>query len=453
MFGKGGGTLSTWLKEFCQLVFIQTIQAFIYAIIIGVIMSLYETAAAGDSAAGDYASSLGLFAVIGLMSVFKIEDVVRKVFGFGNTKADHGSAVKSMAKTAFALHIGKRVLDNGKKVVGGAKNILSANKDARKAANRLSRIKNTEEEKERLNAGKSNSGSSPVKKIDSKKRSEKIRLFNDAQKARKLAQSESDPAKKKALIAEAKSKLAQARAIDDVESEDESSVSRDNANVSISSASNSSDYHQKMKDLKDQYEKELSAAKAKRKEGIRTMTKGVMETTGAVIGATAGGILGFAAGDFDEGVRSVVSGAGLGDAAGELTTKAAFGASDLVEGAYNSTKGAIKDYSKSITEQYNEEKSAVMSQLKDMNKEARAEIQRINKGVEKARENLADEVKMSAGQTAKAIAKSVGKGSAKAYKSRHGGIRQLKMDIKDLEKHINKTATSVNLINDVESID
>ena len=37
MFGKKGGVLGSWIKEFCTLVFIQTIQAFIYAIIISVI--------------------------------------------------------------------------------------------------------------------------------------------------------------------------------------------------------------------------------------------------------------------------------------------------------------------------------------------------------------------------------------------------------------------------------
>ena len=38
MFGKKGAVLGGWIKEFCTLVFIQTIQAFIYALVISFIV-------------------------------------------------------------------------------------------------------------------------------------------------------------------------------------------------------------------------------------------------------------------------------------------------------------------------------------------------------------------------------------------------------------------------------
>ena len=461
MFGKGGA-LSAWLKEFCQLVFIQTLQAFIYAIIIIVIMEIYSTSIEGSSDVTNYVTGLGLFSVAALFSVFKIEDLARKIFGFGSTKADHGSAVKSIAKTAFALQLGKRVLNNGKQMVGGAKNMLGANKDAKKAADRLERRKQalfkdtgiTEE-----TAGDTSSVTSTTspraeaqRRIDSQKRAEKIKLFEDAQKARRLAQTESDPVKKKALINEAKQKLAQSNAINDtlVESTSRASIG---GNSNSSGSAKPGNYHQKMLDIKEQYESEIAAAKKKRKEGFRTMTRGAMETTGAVIGGTAGGILGLSGGDLDDGINGLMSGAGLGDAAGEFATNTVFGAKDMVEGAYKSTTKAVKDYSSSIKEQYEEERKNAVSQIKDMNNEAKKEVSRINKNAEKARADLEKEINLSAGQTAKAIAKSVGKGASKAYNSRHGGIKQLDAGLKDLEKHISNATKDIRLDNNVESID
>ena len=48
MFGKGGGALSTWIKEFCQLVFIQTLQAFIYAIVNRIVICDFVYASYSD---------------------------------------------------------------------------------------------------------------------------------------------------------------------------------------------------------------------------------------------------------------------------------------------------------------------------------------------------------------------------------------------------------------------
>lgn len=416
MFGKGGGALGAWIKEFCQLVFIQTIQAFIYAIIITVIMSLYTQAVdiAENNSEVDYATSLGLFSVVALTSVFKIEDIARRLFGFGPTKADHGGAVKSIAKTAFALKLGGRVLDNAKKVGTGAKNWLGANKDAKKAASRLNRRMEAFN-KDNEGDGISESKGASQRRIDSEKRDEKLKLFADAQKARRLAQTETDPNKKKALIDEAKRKLAESKAIDDT-LKDSGIESR----TSSRTGGKSGNYHQTLLNLQEQYEKELSDAKKKRKEGFRTMTKGVMETGGAIIGGTAGGILGFADGNLDEGIQGAIGGAGFGDAVGSFATDTVFGANDLVDGAVKATTGAVKDYSKNIAKQYQDEKKAI---------------------------------ELSAGQTAKAMAKAVGKGSAKAYKSRHGGIKELSNSIKDLENHINTVSKDVKLDNNVESID
>lgn len=505
MFGKGGGgALSTWIKEFCELVFIQTLQAFIYAMVIGVIMNM-NVAAMENS---DQATVLGFMCVVCLTSIFKVEEILRRLFGFGPTKADHGNAVKSIAKTAFAVKLGKRVLDNGGKIVGGAKNMIGANKDAKKASDRLQRRKkaldadygmgeNPDSNSRMMRSAEASStaGSLPAgsqqRKIDSNKRSEKIRLFNEAQKARKLAQTEADPNKKKALMEQAKLKMAQSRAIDDtlksndsdnsgiVSSEftvvpaqgrsstgtsstpiapSQSGASSAASNGSrASSSSNASvrggGYYQALENLKEQYEGDLSNAKKRRKEGLRTMTRGFAETAGAVIGGTAGAILGVADGNIDEGLQGMVGGAGVGDLVGGGAAGAVFGTKDLLEGVTKSTKKALTDYGSNIKSQYEEEKKNAEAQIRELNKNAANEVNRMNANAEKARDELEKEINMSAGQTAKVIAKSVKKGTVKAYNSRHGGIRQLENNLKDLESNIKSSSAKINLVNDVESID
>ena len=119
MFGKGGGLLSQWIKEFCELVFIQTLQAFIYAIVISFIVTILQndTGLSKD----DHNTAVGIISVVALTAIFKLEDMLRKVFGFGPTKADHGNAIASLAKWGFAMQMGKSVLDNGKKIIGRCK--------------------------------------------------------------------------------------------------------------------------------------------------------------------------------------------------------------------------------------------------------------------------------------------------------------------------------------------
>ncbi len=474
MFGKGGA-LSSWLREFGQLVFIQTIQAFIYAIIISVIMAIYDTAidrASADALHTDYATGLGFFAVVALVSVFKVEDMARKIFGIGSTKADHGSAVKDIAKTAIAVNLGKRVLDNGKKVVGGTKNWLGGRKDEKKAADRLERRKQAlykdmgmDDETNKLSTPATQQAGGAGSVLATSKNDEKAKLLAKAKKSRMLAITETDPTRHKALMDEAQQYESMASGLSDtiVESESGGSASLSASaggsstgrSTGTSQSTKSGNYHQKMLDLQEQYEKEISSIKKRRKEGFRTMTKGVMEMGGSVVGATAGGILGFAGGDIDEGLRSVVSGAGVGDVVGETVANVSFGTEDAISSAYKATSSAIKDYSSSIKSQYEEERKNVSSQITQMNNEASAEVKRINKEVEKARESLENDVELSTRQTVTAMKNAVKKGTTKAYKSRHGGLKQLETGLKDLQSHMsNSTATKhIPLNNNVESID
>lgn len=111
--GKMGGALSAWLKEFCALVFVQSIQAFTFAIIMVMVINLV-----GDESANSKAAPLGMIAVVAMASISKLEDLVKKMFGIGPSVTDPSlrGGMKSWATGMVAFGAAKRVADNGKKV-------------------------------------------------------------------------------------------------------------------------------------------------------------------------------------------------------------------------------------------------------------------------------------------------------------------------------------------------
>lgn len=110
--GKMGGALSAWLKEFCALVFIQSIQAFTFAIIMVMVINLVSGESANSNAA-----PLGMVAVVAMASISKLEDLVKKMFGIGPSVTDPSlrGGMKSWATGMVAFGAAKRVADNGKK--------------------------------------------------------------------------------------------------------------------------------------------------------------------------------------------------------------------------------------------------------------------------------------------------------------------------------------------------
>ena len=141
-----GGALNSWIREFCSLVFTQTLQAFIYAIIITLIMATYSYTS-GES--NEYrenqfinTTSMGVINIFALTSIFKIEELARKVFGIQRSSMDPKSPMSSMAKLAFVSHFGRRLWDNGKKMVKGG--LGTAKYFGSKRKNRRSRYKDLE---------------------------------------------------------------------------------------------------------------------------------------------------------------------------------------------------------------------------------------------------------------------------------------------------------------------
>lgn len=310
MKGKGGA-LSVWFSEFTSLVFTQAIQAFIYAIVISIILYGMDMSNVSSNSSHDTNAALGLMATLALLSVFKVEGFAKQIFGFKENRAAPGSAMKSLAKTAFALNLGKRVLNNVGKVTGGVRDIAKSRQDNAKAKKRLeedmadngfTRDKNGK----LVYSGKSGSGGSEAYRT-------------------------SLPA-----------------------------GVGGSGGVGESSAAYSGDMSdaakRRMKNALRQYEDKAAEIKKSRQEGIKSIISGTTESLGAVVGATAGGIIGVSDGDLDGLFNGLVAGAGAGDAVGEGIVNTVHKATKAVNFIATKDKGMSTKQLKSAISEY---KSAV----------------------------------------------------------------------------------------------
>ena len=126
------GVFTTWVKELCALVFVQTIQAFILAIVLS-IMITFIVPTGGKFQNTDDVNALGILCIILLTSLTKMEQITKKIFGLDSgilqNKPPHGLMASYMALKAVG-----RVFNNVPKVVGGIGSAtLGAGLDKKKA--------------------------------------------------------------------------------------------------------------------------------------------------------------------------------------------------------------------------------------------------------------------------------------------------------------------------------
>lgn len=153
---------SVWLKEFCSLVFTQTVQAFLLAIIMSVVIYMANSDSS-QQYSGDTVSATSIIAIIALSSISKIELLVKKIFGvesqFGDPAMKNGIKTfgGGIAASMAALNLAKRPLDNVKKTYQGIKDVRSSNMDIAKLRKRTSRDLDllSKKEYEELNDAKS----------------------------------------------------------------------------------------------------------------------------------------------------------------------------------------------------------------------------------------------------------------------------------------------------------
>lgn len=326
--GKGGA-LSAWLKEFTALVFTQTIQAFIYAIIISIIL-FGMVPKSGDISADDNNAALGLMSTFALLSVFKVEEMAKKIFGVGDTKASHKNAMKSIAKTAIAAKLGSRVLNNAGKFLGGVKAVSQAGQDRRKQKARL--IEDMQDNGFDENGNYIGKGKTSAAKMA----------------AGSTASSSSGIAAGSATDFSVNSSVGSS-----VDSSVDSSVGSSVASSAGSSAGGadiSDAAKRRMKNALRTYEDKLSEINKARDEGWKNIASSLTESAGSVFGATAGGILGGADGDIDEMLQGIMAGAGAGDIVGKNVVAGLDRAVQFAKRNYNRQAGvSAKELKRTIS--------------------------------------------------------------------------------------------------------
>lgn len=312
-----GKSLQGWFKEFGTLVFTQSIQAFIYAIIISIIMYGMKPANAGGIDTADQNAALGFISVIALTSVFKVEDMLRKLLGLGTSQASVKGAMGSIAKTAIALRMGKRVLDNGVKIGKGVAQNVKGRGELRKVNSKMEEGKlaaETAEQKaeDNYNNTSANADSNYAAKIQEIRGNNQI---TTRQKQAQIAQAQADRDSKKL----------------------QAGIARDD----------------KKQAIKERYQTMHAENKAKveeinksRREGTKMMVSGAAEFSGSVLGGTMGGIIGGAHGDLGEATQGMLAGMGVGDAVGQATVETASAGLEASRSISKYTEDYFKDVNK-----------------------------------------------------------------------------------------------------------
>lgn len=360
MFGKGGGPLNAWIKEFCELVFIQTLQAFIFALVMGFIINILNTQIAMDQS--DRNASLGIICIVVLTSIFKIEDIARRIFGYGPTKADHGNAVQSIGKSMMALKMGKNLLDNGKKIVGGAGAAIGAHSKKVKAQKRMEARQNALD-KDNM-GGEESTTTRTIATADTAEGGDGTSMMIDTTKG-------------------------------PIHKEAKDSTATNASNVSQKSAKSSNtgrikDYNQKKLQIQEEYKDKMAEINKQKRQGIKQMVSGVAESGAALVGFTAGTAMSAAStNDWGGAFKDGITWAGTADAvtAGAVDLGAA-GVEFLGNRARNA--GALVDeYAKNVKSAYDDLTKNIQSEDKKITQDAEQQMQNIKNSAEKAVANAA----------------------------------------------------------------
>lgn len=301
------GVFTTWIKELCALVFTQTIQAFILAIVLSIILT-FIAPTGGNISSSDSVSALGVLCILLLTSLTKMEQITRKIFGLESgimsNKPPHGLMASFMALKAAG-----RILNNVPKMAGGVASVIGSGTDKKKAQTAmLSRLnrKGLDRNGNPIGEGAAVGEALPAGGADLMDSSEYLDKAKEAknkgdmrgyERNRGIAAGMDKAKKSMAANATAPSRLKDTSKLQD-------------------------DYYK----ILDKYDDEISKAKEKRRQGWSNVASGASETVGAVIGGgiglSTGLVTGLATGDYDQIHKATAYGIGIGDAAGENLTKA-----------------------------------------------------------------------------------------------------------------------------------
>ena len=290
--GSKGGIISSWLRELGTLIFVQTFQAFLLA----VVMSIIVKAISGTYAKGMEGGleAVGLLAIFALLSLPKLELLVKNIFGLTSGVADTSLARGQRSFSAgsvLALRAARRLTDNPKKVVGGFRKMLGA------AANHY------DQKKSLPNKGEGSEENNSLNEISSGN-SSSLHSGNNSNRLNR----------------------------------ENLTLSADGTNLSsaIQSLTQAVDRQSNIMNAQ-----EMQGKNGGFKEGAKDVVGGLAETVGAMYGAVAGATIN--AGFNKSIAEGALVGAGAGDKVGEVVVEKAIAAPGVVKDAGKVTAGVLKD--------------------------------------------------------------------------------------------------------------
>lgn len=308
------GIFGGWFKELASLIFTQTVQAFLLAIIMSIIVNALAGSSDENSTGGTYGA--GLLAIIALSQFGKIELLIKNIFGvtsqFGGSMQDgKGGLLGSL----MALRFGKRILDNGAKVIGGAGTTIKTG---------IQRHGLTQQKKA-LMADEKLGDAEAIKDVALNEMGEQADKFIDnaatgagLQAGANMVNGGGNTNGVGISSSQIDQLISAVKAQTDTLKSSQNEASKDKA-------------QSKLKAIEDQ----MAQLKSKQFEGVKKMTSGIVETAGAIPGAAAGAIIGLGMGD--DVAKNAITGAGIGDMVGEKVNSVTLGAGRGVKNLYDIT--------------------------------------------------------------------------------------------------------------------
>ena len=356
-----------WLREFCMLVFIQTVQAFLFAIVMSLILSILG----GSFAESDSeVAATSLIAVFLLASVSKIEDIIKKVFGIKSGYHDSGmrGGLKSLATTMMAAGLAKGVTDNIRKFAGGTAGAIRNSRDIARYKTRMARDIN-QYATPKAGASAAATGNRLATAVPDQGENKGDLSVDDYMKKAVEAKNNGDMRgyERNRGIATGMKKQGKI-------------IASDNSNITEASPSKSDQY--KLQEKLDGYEDKIRELKTKRRGNMVTAISGINESIGATVGGVAGASFGAAMGEGKEIIQAGLTGMGIGDKAGSIITKPLG-----VPGAVSDVSRDIKEW-RNANKEYEKEVSSFNSSAKEAIKTRENQISSIKRNKKKLNEDL-----------------------------------------------------------------
>lgn len=302
---------STWLRELCSLVFLQTLQAFLFAIMI-IIIAKTAVASIDENNTAVALNASGVIAIVALTSISKLEELMKKVFGLDSSVTDTSmrGGMKSFATGMVAAKMAGRVLNNGKKIGTGIKGVADSAKEKQdlnsKYLKQIDRINNRPQNPQFAAGVVGAAGAAGADSINKGNTATQTNsVVNNVADSTKTAKNNNNQTREDKKAAQTKYQ------------QDLAAYNKKN----------------QMEDFKDKYNSELKAIKKKRNDSIAEGVTGVAETIGAIGGGATGFVTGLSSGDIGTAIKSGGVGIGVGDYIGSKSVSLPRGANKSINQA------------------------------------------------------------------------------------------------------------------------